>query len=71
MTQIAHSQPRMTSSADVATNLFAKFNGSVANFVAYRKTLNLLKALPTTTLIDLGLYSDDLKRVAREAAYSN
>ena len=41
----------------------------VQNAVAYRKTVAELNALSPATLLDLDIYADDIKRIARDAVY--
>ena len=41
----------------------------VQNAVAYRKTVAELKALSPATLLDLDIYSGDIRRIARDAVY--
>ena len=39
------------------------------NAVTYRKTVAELKALSPATLLDLDIYSGDIRRIARDAVY--
>ena len=41
----------------------------VQNAVTYRKTVAELKALSPATLLDLDIYSGDIRRIARDAVY--
>jgi len=58
------------SATDSFFGLLKSASTRVANYRAYRKTVNELSALSSRELDDLGLNRSMIKRIALEAAYN-
>lgn len=64
-----HNASLANSLAGRKPRLFGELTEKARKYKAYRRTYAELNALPTDSLLDLDLYRDELKDVARKAVY--
>jgi len=50
-------------------NLFAELRTAVEKRAAYNRTVREISSMPTTTAIDLGIFAEDARKIARRAVY--